>query len=71
MISAQELQDLVDAQPPIRPSGRALAFLCVTIVFLISSTICVGLRVWFRFWKQRRSSTWGWDDILALVGQVL
>lgn len=71
MISAQDLQDLVDAQKPIQPTGRALAFLCVTIVFLISSTLCVALRVWFRFWKKRESRIWGWDDVFAILGQVL
>lgn len=70
MVTAEELQGLIDAQPAFAPTGRALAFLIVTIVSLVLTTFCVGLRVWFRFWKMRKSRVWGWDDLFAFIGLV-
>lgn len=69
-MTAQELQDLANAQPPIHPEGRALALFCIGIVLSVLSAVCVGLRLWGRAWKLRRSKVWGWDDTTAALGLV-
>lgn len=62
------LQDLADAQPPIAPSGRALALVCVTALGLALSYVAISLRVWCRaIWQ---SKVWGLDDSLAVIGLV-
>lgn len=62
------LQDLAGAQPPIVPTGRALALVCVTVLGLLLSYVAVGLRVWCRaIWLP---NVWGLDDTLAVLGLV-
>lgn len=62
------LQELANAQPPLVPTGRALALLCVTVIGLSLSYVAVGLRVWCRaIWL---SNVWGLDDTLAVLGLV-
>lgn len=48
-------------------SGLALAIFVVSIVCLVLSAICVGLRVYVRVSEQ----TFGWDDKLILAGLVV
>lgn len=47
-------------------SGLALAIFVVSIVCLVLSAICVGLRVYVRVSEE----TFGWDDKLILAGLV-
>ncbi|KUI70897.1 hypothetical protein VM1G_05785 [Cytospora mali] len=59
---------MVDESLRVLPlSGLALAIFVVSIVCLVLSTICVGLRVHVRVSEK----TFGWDDALILAGLVV
>ncbi|KAI2615519.1 hypothetical protein GGR54DRAFT_642281 [Hypoxylon sp. NC1633] len=65
--TGQELIDLAWQQQGFEPKDLAATLANVTIVFLVLSSIVVGLRLWSRGWIFRDTQIWGWDDTLAIL----
>jgi hypothetical protein len=58
------------AEPPIKPTGLALAAIIIAITTTAFTTLVVSLRVFVRLWMARVKVVWGWDDTFAVLGCV-
>ncbi|KAI0595172.1 GPCR, PTH11-type [Biscogniauxia sp. FL1348] len=58
------------AEPPIKPQGLALALIVILVIQAVVATIVVVLRTYARLWLGRKSNTWGWEDVFALLGYM-
>ncbi|RFU77407.1 integral membrane [Trichoderma arundinaceum] len=64
----QQLSQAAYAEPPIAPTGLALIIVVIVLIFLVLSTIVIGLRIYVRAWMGKSAGTWGWEDTFIILG---
>lgn len=70
-LTGWEIQDIAWSQGPVPLGTLGKVTAAITYIFLLLSTIVVGLRVYVRTKFREAGQNWRIDDYLAIIGWVL